>query len=159
MTDTIEHSQVHSTFVIERSYPAPLADVWHALTDTDARAHWFGGGDAFDVSEQSHEFRVGGRAVEDGRWKDGPASRFEAVYTDIVDQHRAVFTYDMWIDGGHLSTSLTTIVVEPEGSGTRLTYTEQAVYFDGLDKGGDREAGCRELLENLGRYLDERLTA
>ena len=30
------------------------------------------------------------------------------TYTDIVELQRIVFTYDMWIDGQHLSTSITT---------------------------------------------------
>lgn len=144
MSDTIECSQTHATFVIERSYSAPLARVWHALSDNDARNHWFGGGPTFEVRDQSHDFRVGGRAMEEGRWQDGPTSRFESTYTDIVDQHR---------DGKHLSTSLTTIVVEPEGDGTRLTYTEQAVHFDGLDSVEGREEGTRGLLDNLGLFL------
>jgi len=154
MTETtIERSEVHATFVIEREYPVPLGNVWHALTDSDARAGWFGGGPGFEVSEQTHDFRVGGRAVEDGRWLDGPTSRFDATYTDIVEHRRVVFTYDMWVDGRHLSTSLTTIVVEPEGGATRLTYTEQVAHFDGLDTVESREEGCRGLLENLGAYL------
>jgi hypothetical protein len=66
-----------------------------------------------------------------------------------------VFTYDMWVDGKHLSTSLTTIVVEPEGDGTRLTYTEQAVHFDGLDSVEGREEGTRGLLDTLGLFLEQ----
>jgi uncharacterized protein YndB with AHSA1/START domain len=153
MNDTIPRSQTHATFVIERNYPAPLDAVWHALSDNDARAQWFGGGDAFDVSEQSHDFRVGGGGVEDGQWHDGPKSRFESTYTDIVENVRMVFTYDMWIDGRHISTSLTTIAVEPDGEGTRLTYTEQGVHFDGLDSVEGREEGTRGLLDNLGACL------
>src|SRR5207253_1966263 len=133
MSDTIDRSQTHATFVIERTYPVPLAQVWHALSDNDARDQWFGGGSAFEAHHKSHDFRVGGHAVEDGQWRNGPRSRFESTYTDIVDQHRVVFTYDIWVDDRHLSTSLTTIVVEPEGDATRLTYTEQGVHFDGLD--------------------------
>jgi len=153
MSDTIERSQTHATFVIERNYPASVARVWHALSDNDARNHWFGGGPTFEVRDGSHDFRVGGRALEDGQWRDGPTSRFDATYTDIVDQHRIVFTYDMWVDGRHLSTSLTTIVVEPDGDGTRLTYTEQAVHFDGLDSVEGREEGTRGLLDSLGSFL------
>jgi uncharacterized protein YndB with AHSA1/START domain len=153
MTSTIERSQVHATFTIERNYPAPLGQVWHALSDSDARSHWFGGGDDFEVSERSHDFRLGGHEVEDGRWRNGPASRYESTYTDIVDRHRVVFTYDLWVDGQHLSTSLTTIVVEPDGQGTRLTYTEQGVHFDGLDSVEGREEGTRGILDNLGTYL------
>ena len=150
---TSERSQTHATFVVERSYPVPVAAVWHALSDNAARDQWFGGGPAFDVAEKSHDFRVGGHAVEDGQWHGGPRSRFASTYTDIVDQQRMVFTYDMWTDGGHLSTSVTTIAVQTEGEGTRLTYTEQGVHFDGLDSVESREEGTRGLLDNLGTFL------
>lgn len=153
MNDTIERSETIATFTIERMYAASVAAVWHAFSDNDARSQWFGGGDAFDTTEQSHDFRIGGGGVEDGRWKDGPRSRFESTYTDIVEHRRIVFTYDMWVDDRHLSTSLTTVVFEPDGDGTRLTFTEQAVHFDGLDTVEGREEGTAGLLDNLGAYL------
>lgn len=155
MNDTSERSQTHATFVIERTYPVPVSRVWHALSDNDARAQWFGGGADFDVREKSHDFRVGGHAVEDGQWQNGPRSRFESTYTDIVDQYRVVFSYDMWLDDRHISTSVTTIVVEPEGDATRMTYTEQGVHFDGLDTFEGREEGTQGLLDNLGSFLGE----
>lgn len=148
-----KHSEVHATFVIERTYPVPVAAVWHALSDSHARDQWFTAGEAFQVSEKSHEFRVGGQGTEDGQWRDGPRSRFRSTYTDIVDQERIVFTYDMWVDGQHLSTSLTTIALEPDGDGTHLTYTEQSVHFDGLDSAEGREEGTKGLLGQLGSYL------
>ena len=153
MNDTIERSQAHATFVIERAYPVPAATLWHALSDNDARDQWFGAGEAFDVQQKSHEFRVGGRGTEEGQWHGGPRSVFQSTYTDIVDLQRIVFTYDMWVDGRHLSTSLTTITLAPDGDGTRLTYTEQAVHFDGLDSAEGREQGSRGLLDQLGSYL------
>jgi uncharacterized protein YndB with AHSA1/START domain len=153
MNDTTERSQVHATFVIERIYHAPVEAVWHALSDNDARDQWFGAGSAFDTSEKSHEFRVGGRSTEDGRWHGGPRSRFVSTYTDIVELQRIVFTYDMWADGQHLSTSVTTIALEPDGDQTRLAYTEQGVHFDGLDSVEGRETGTRGLLDQLGSYL------
>jgi uncharacterized protein YndB with AHSA1/START domain len=153
MSDTIERSQIHATFVLERSYPAPGATVWHALSDNAARDEWFSGGDQFAAREKSHEFRVGGHGTEEGQWHGGPESKFLSTYTDIVDCQRIVFTYDMWIDGQHLSTSLTTITVEPDGSGTRLTYTEQGVHFDGLDTAETREEGTKGLLDQLGSYV------
>ncbi len=153
MSDTIERSQTHATFVIERTYPVPVSEVWHALSVNDARDQWFGGGPEFEIAEKSHDFRVGGHGVEDGAWHSGPRSRFESTYTDIVDEQRMVFTYDMWIDGRHISTSLTTIAVEPDGAGTRLTFTEQAVHLDGLDSAEGREEGTAGLLDNLGSFL------
>jgi uncharacterized protein YndB with AHSA1/START domain len=155
MSDTIERSQTHATFVIERSYPVSVSAVWHALSDNDARDQWFGGGPEFDVQEKSHDFRVGGHAVEAGQWRGGPTSRFLSTYTDIVNQQRMIFTYDMWVDDRHMSTSLTTIVVERDGDGTRLTYTEQGVHLDGLDTVDGREEGTRGLLDNLGSFLEK----
>jgi uncharacterized protein YndB with AHSA1/START domain len=151
--DDTERSQIHATFVIERTYPVPAAAVWHALSDNDARDQWFTAGEVFQASEKSHEFRVGWHGIEDGQWRDGPRSRFHSTYTDIVDQRRIVFTYDMWVDGQHLSTSLTTIALEPDGGQTHLTYTEQGVHFDGLGSPEGREEGTRGLLDQLGSYL------
>ena len=153
MTETLEHSQVHATFVVERSYPAPIADVWHALSDNEARDQWWGGCDAFDTEEKSHEFRVGGKGYENGQWHGGPRSTFASTYTDIVEHQRIVFTYDIWVDDKHLSTSLTTIAVRAEGDTTHLTYTEQGVHFDGLDSVEGREEGTAGLLDQLGSYL------
>ena len=153
MTSTREHSQVHATFVIERSYAAPVERVWHALSADDARDQWFGGGPSFAVREKSHDFRVGGHGTEEGQWHGGPQSRFASTYTDIVDLERIVFTYDMWVEDKHLSTSLTTIALELDGDGTLLTYTEQGVHFDGLDSVEGREEGTRGLLDLLGSYL------
>jgi len=45
LTETIERSQTHATFVLERTFAAPLAAVWHALSDSAARDQWFGGGE------------------------------------------------------------------------------------------------------------------
>jgi uncharacterized protein YndB with AHSA1/START domain len=153
MTSTLERSQTHATFVIERTYPVPVELVWHALSDNAARDEWFGGGPEFDVSDRSHDFRVGGHAVEEGQWHGGPRSRFASTYTDIVEQQRIIFTYDMWVDGQHMSTSISTMVLEPLGEQTRLTYTEQGVHLDGLDTVEGREEGTRGLFDNLGAFL------
>lgn len=155
MKTTIEHSQSHATFVIEREYAAPIAKVWHALSDNDARDQWFSGGPEFTEREKSHDFRVGGHGSEEGQWHGGPASRFLSTYTDIVEHERIVFTYDMWIDGQHMSTSLTTIALEPVGEDTRITYTEQGVHLDGLDNPAQREEGTKGLLDQLGAHLEE----
>ena len=153
MQDTTERSQVHATFVLEREYAAPVDRLWHALTVEEARREWFGGGDAFDETERSHDFRVGGLSIEDGQWHGGPRSRFVATYTDIVEHQRIVLTYDMWVDDRHLSTSLQTMTLEPTPGGSRLVLTEQAVHLDGLDTAEGREEGTGGLLDQLGGYL------
>ncbi len=54
MTDIVELSQTHATFVIERTYPVPVDAVWHAVSDNEAREQWFGGGVDFDAHEKAH---------------------------------------------------------------------------------------------------------
>ena len=155
MSNPPKHSQVHATFAIERTYPVTVERVWHALSDNGARDQWWGGGSDFITHEESHDFRVGGIATQAGQWKDGPDTNYSSIYTNIVPLQRIVFTYDIWVSGGHLSTSLVTIALEPQGDATRLTYTEQAVHFDGLDTVEGREEGTAGLLDLLGSFLSE----
>ena len=81
-------------------------------------------------------------------------SRFEATCTDIVEHVRIVNTYDMWLDGVHMSTSVASVEFEPIEEGTRLTHIEHGVFFDQFwADGPNREAGSRGILETLGDYL------
>jgi len=156
-----EHTQTHATFTLERRYPVPVDRVWKAFSDPEIKRTWFGGDDFIDV-ERSEDFRVGGVAIDDGRPRGGgPLSQFRGVYTDIVEHQRIVYGYDMWLDGVHASTSITTIVFEPEDDptpGTRLTFTEQGVHLDGVHGPGPeaaagREEGTAELLDALSKVL------
>jgi uncharacterized protein YndB with AHSA1/START domain len=153
MTTQTARSAAHATFVVERTFDAPLDRVWDAFAVPEQHAQWFGSEENFTETEASEEFRVGGQAVQDGQWHGGPTSRFVATYTDIVERERIVSTYDMWVGGEHLSTSLTTTEFEAVDGGTRLTFTEQGVYLDGKDDGSQREAGFGGIFDVLAAYL------
>jgi hypothetical protein len=43
--------------------------------------------------------------------------------------------------------------LKPAGAGTRLIFTEQAVFLDGYDNPAQREEGTRALLDNLDMSL------
>ena len=105
------------------------------------------------------DFRVGGRETSRGGPPGGPVSSFEATYQDIIPDEWIIFTYDMHLDDTRISVSLTTIVFEPAGSGTRLTFTEQGAFLDGFDDPNLREQGCRGLLDQLGAALEREETA
>jgi hypothetical protein len=49
--------------------------------------------------------------------------------------------------------SLTTVEFVPDGDGTRLVFTEQGVFFDGLEDPAEREHGTGKLLDALARFL------
>jgi hypothetical protein len=77
-----------------------------------------------------------------------------ATYTDIVEHVRIVDTYDMWLDGAHMSTSVASFEFESIDEGTRLTHFEHGVFFDYFwADGPNREGGSGGFLETLGNYL------
>ena len=152
MTD--EYRLAHAGFTLTRDYPVPVEKVWRAFADEEQKRSWLGGADAFEPREWAFDFRVGGRDVDEAKFHGGPVSRYEAVYTDIVENVRIVTTYDMWLDGIHMSTSVASLEFEPIDEGTRFTHVEHGVFFDQFwADGPNREQGSRGLLEALGNYL------
>lgn len=144
----------HAGFSLERDYPHPVADVWAAFADPDRKRDWFGAGHL--AGEWVFDFRVGGRDVAESVFHGDRVSRYVAVYTDIVDQERIVTSYDMWIDGVHISTSVASFEFEAIDGGTRLTHGEHGIHLDGFDDGTLREQGSRALLEALADALAAR---
>jgi uncharacterized protein YndB with AHSA1/START domain len=143
-----ERSVTHTTFVIEREYDASRERVFAAWADPSSKARWFGGDD-FEL-----DFRVGGREINRGRVGDaGPLYTYACVYADIVPDERIVYTYEMHMDDARISVSLSTIQFEDSGSGTKLVYTEQGAYLDGLDSAEQREEGTRTIFDALAREL------
>lgn len=136
----------HGTFVIEKTYPASREKVYEAMADAEAKARWF-------TKPEVFEFRVGGREFSSGEAPDGRLFTFDATYQEIVPLERIVYTYVMDLNGVRFSVSITTIELADADGGTKLTFTEQGAFFDGLDAIENREHGSRELLELLGNSL------
>jgi uncharacterized protein YndB with AHSA1/START domain len=145
----------HAGFTLVRDYPHPVAQVWAAFAEPERKREWFGRGEGREhVGEWKFDFRVGGQDVAESRFHGGPVSRAVAVYTDIVELERIVLTYDMWIDGTHISTSIASYEFEEVDGGTRLTHGEHGIHLDGFDLDGRlREQGSTGLLDLLGRAL------
>ena len=151
---TTERRLARADFTLAREYPAPLPQVWDAFAQEDQKLAWWGAGDSIEPGEWSFDFRVGGRDVAEGKFHDGPVTRYEATYTDIVERVRIVITYDMWIDGVHMSTSVASLEFEAISEGTRFTHIEHGVFFDQFwADGPNREEGTRGLLEALSTCL------
>ncbi|GIG38681.1 SRPBCC domain-containing protein [Cellulomonas phragmiteti] len=153
-TTATPRSVVHATFVVERTLDAPVARVWQAFADPAQKHEWFGTSEQWRTVEDTDDLRVGGTAVSEGEFHGGPVSRYVATYTDVVDEQRIVLTYDMWLDGTHISTSLATYELTPDGeTRTSLRYTEQAAHLDGLDDPAGRKEGMRGVVDTLAAYL------
>src|SRR5271156_1793291 len=154
--DTGIRSVAHATLHLERSYHAPVARVWKALTDEAAKEKWFGGTPgSWELLERHMDVRVGGREWLKGRWEGGMVSTFEAMYHDVIPNERLVYSYEMHLDDKKLSVSLATLQLKAAGGKTTLMVTEQGAFLDGYDDAGSREHGTGQLLDALGASLND----
>ena len=151
---TDSRSVAHATFHLERTYDAPAARVWRALTEEAAKQKWFSGpSDRWDVLERRMDVRVGGSERLVGRWESGVVTTFDATYHDVVANQRLVYAYTMHLDDKKISVSLATLQLRAEQGKTTLTVTEQGAFLDGYDDAGSREQGTGQLLDALGASL------
>jgi uncharacterized protein YndB with AHSA1/START domain len=149
-----ERSVNHVTFAIERSYPAQPARVFAAWADVQAKEIWMDDPDfKSDGSVSELDFRIGGHERFGGLTPEGATYRYDAVYYDIVPDHRIVYAYEMYMGDDRMSVSMATVEMVPDQAGTKLTYTEQGAFLDGIDKPEAREEGTAWMLDNLGKYL------
>jgi uncharacterized protein YndB with AHSA1/START domain len=149
-------SVVHATFHLKRTYDAPVARVWRALTDESAKQKWFGGSPGqWELLERHMDVRVGGRERLRGRWQAGVVSTFDAIYHDVIPDERLVYSYEMHLDDKKISVSLATMQLKADGAKTTLTVTEQGAFLDGYDDAGSRERGTGHLLDALGASLKD----
>jgi uncharacterized protein YndB with AHSA1/START domain len=149
-----ERSALHATFTIERTYEAKPAHVFKAWAEPAAKAAWFG---PKNLPHESREFdfEVGGHERFAIETPSGSVYRFDSRYQDIVQDERIVYTYDMYLDEARISVSLATIEFEAVGAATKLRFTEQGVFLDGLDTPAEREHGTAVLLDSLGETLQK----
>ena len=144
---------VHSTIVLERTYPASPARVYAAWADPETKARWFIGPEGWRLVKRELDLRVGGHELLHGVFGDGPETIFSARYHDVVADRRLVYVYDMHHGGTHLSVSLVTVEIHPAGAGAHLRLTEQAAFVDGNDGAASRERGNAAHLDRLGALL------
>jgi uncharacterized protein YndB with AHSA1/START domain len=147
-------SVVHAAFHLERTYDAPAGRVWKALTDEQAKAKWFSGPPGrWELLERHMDVRAGGTERVKGRWGGGVVSTFDAVYHDVVQDERLVYSYVMHLDDRKISVSLATVQLKADGGKTTLKISEQGAFLDGYDDAGSREHGTGALLDALGASL------
>ena len=115
------------------------------------KSRWFAGPAGWVAKERSLDFQVGGSEVAIGQWPDGKTTKFRARLEEIVPGQRIVYTYNMHIDDWHISVSLATVEVFPDGAGTRMTFTEHCTFLNGYDDpcAAGRKEGTEGLLARM----------
>jgi len=133
----------HGTFTLTRIWSAPPSRVFGAWSDPKIKAKWFRGPpDRWTELRRSIDFRPGGSEVLEGRFSEsGKVSLFEARFHFIEQDRKLVYSYDLHLNGAFHSVTLSSLILEPEGGSTRVSYTEQIVFLDGRDGTADRQHG------------------
>jgi uncharacterized protein YndB with AHSA1/START domain len=148
-------SVAHDTFVIERTYDAPVAQVFHAWADPVLKARWCAGSAAALGAGYELDFRVGGHERNRGGPPGGPLYTIDSEFRDIVPDERIIYTYEMHMDEHRISVSVATVEFHRDDTKTRLVLTEQGVFLDGHDTSEQREEGTRAMLDTLVGVLSD----
>jgi uncharacterized protein YndB with AHSA1/START domain len=144
----------HDTFVIERTYDAPVAEVFRAWADPILKARWFAGSAEALGAGYELDFRIGGRETNRGGPPGGLVYTYESEFRDIVPEQRIVYTNEMYADETRISVSVATVQFRSQDATTQLILTEHGVFLDGHDTAAQREEGTRSLLDSLAATLD-----
>ena len=144
----------HDTFVIERTFDAPVTQVFAAWADPVLKARWFAG--SVDALSNGYEldFQVGGHELNRGGPPGGPLYTYSSQFRDIVPDQRIVYTYEMYADEARISVSVATVEFRGSEGTTHLVLTEQGVFLDDHDTSAQREEGTRSLLNSLAVALE-----
>ena len=117
--------------VVERTFNAPIARVWEALTDVDQMREWY-----FDLKEFKPEVGFAfGFVVEHA----GNTYDHRCKITEVVPHKKIAYT---WRYHGHEGNSLVTIELSAQGDKTHLKLTHT-----GLDTFPKTAAFARENFE------------
>lgn len=140
------HATAHTSFELERRYPASPERVFAAWASADAKRRWSACHPR--TTDYELDFRAGGSESCRMETDDG-LQHFRADYFDVVPDARIVYAYELVLDGRRLSVSLVTVAFAADDGGTRMTFTEQVAYLDGYYDRERRIHGTGEGLDRL----------
>jgi uncharacterized protein YndB with AHSA1/START domain len=127
---------INTTFTTERTYGVSLDLAFNAWADPAVKARWF----ARAASDYELDFRPGGLERNSTTF-EGKQITWEALYRDIVDKERIVYTSVLYEGSLVATASLTTVEFIPEGDDTRLILVEFGpTSMDGSSRPGESRA-------------------
>ncbi|HVD95930.1 MAG TPA: SRPBCC domain-containing protein [Candidatus Limnocylindria bacterium] len=109
-------NQLTEAVVVERTFKAPVAQVWNALTDVEQMRQWY-----FDLKEFKPEVGFEFEFTVD---HEGVTYHHLCRITDVVPEKRIAYT---WRYKGEPGDSLVTFELFDEGKNTRLKLTHTGI--------------------------------
>lgn len=134
----------HSTFTLERRYPATVERVFEAWANPQARKRWMARG-----AEHSQHFVVGGLETVKGFDEQGRPLIYQARYAEIVSNERILTTSTLHTEDRLSTVSVTSVEFRAEDASTLLVLTEHGVYLPGQEQPAWREHGTAQQLDTL----------
>ena len=131
MSDRSLHPAI---FVVDRTFGALPHRVFRAWTELDARGRWFAGRQGWETTLHELDARPGGtERLTSTPPGGGPPHAYEAAFVDVVADERLVLMHSLRIGDLAVSASVAAVELKPASAGTRVVYTEQAAFLDGID--------------------------
>jgi uncharacterized protein YndB with AHSA1/START domain len=151
---------IHSTFVVERSFPKPPETVFAAFADPGKARKWYAEGEGHDLQEFTSDFRVGGTQtlryrLGQGTPVAGMTIKNQARYQEIQPNRRIVTATTMDLEEKRILAAQVTVELVPNGSGTDLILTSQGAFFESGLTPEMLQAGWRGLLEKLASDIEQ----
>jgi uncharacterized protein YndB with AHSA1/START domain len=112
----VTKSNLSDVVVVERTFNAPVARVWKALTDVEEMRQWY-----FDLKEFKPEPGFEFSFVVE---HEGVTYDHRCKVTEVIPQKKLAYS---WRYEGHEGDSLVTLELFPEGGKTRLKLTHQGL--------------------------------
>ena len=109
-------NQLAEPVIVERTFSAPIARVWKALTDVEEMRRWY-----FDLKEFKPEV---GFEFEFTVEHEGLKYHHLCKITEVISQKKLAYT---WRYKGHEGNSLVTFELFVDGDKTRLKLTHQGL--------------------------------
>lgn len=147
-----------ATCVLEKHYPHLVARVFRAWSEPKAFAQWHAPGGDWVNGDCALDFRVGGRVMVFFGPKGAPRyrseGRFEDILKPVLGRGRIVIADTMTDEQekARFTSTLCTVEFADADGGTRLTLTDQSVFY-GFETPDDRKGGWAEVLDKLDVYL------
>jgi uncharacterized protein YndB with AHSA1/START domain len=153
-----EPTIIHDTFVLERTFLAPIERVFTLLSDPAKKRRWYAESANHAVESFEMDFREGGIERNSYRMNErtpfpGAVFANDGVYLDVAPGRRVVLATSMTLGDRRISCSLVTFELLKADGGTEMILTHQGVFFEGSGGPAMRKAGWEHLLDRLGEAL------